>query len=388
MEQFRDLFARQSVIGAQIEKLINEKALTKAELCKKAGISRPTLDKLLAGMISSANNYEKHIRKVLNALDVSVEYFSLNNKMGNQLRKIRSIRRLQQSDISNVTGISMERLKEIEAGAEMTLAEERDLALCLSTSVYVLRGVCLLDAQIASMDDFIRFVDDEVPREYSGFWGHVGILLENQKDYMWYPITANTKERIYNGLDQNSMVIPCMNNKVLFINFQYLKEIRLLDDACDTSFLANCDTNISEGEIPPVVYESLEDYIYDDTGAEKISPFFKRYLEQLIKERGWDDDSLEELLNMMQIIYGDGNTRLSGVIFDEYETISDEIDRVLNYGDAIEGNKWLLFEDQDENELLLNWEKIAMLELPYAKLEEKLYQDYLELRSSYAENNN
>ena len=57
--------------------------------------------------------------------------------------------------------------------------------------------------------------------EISGFWGHVGIKLCGIDKYMWYPINSNTRKMIYKGIDEELMVIPCMNNKVLF--FEHVK---------------------------------------------------------------------------------------------------------------------------------------------------------------------
>lgn len=43
-------------------------------------------------------------------------------------------------DISNFTGISVKQLKRIEAGEDASLAELRDLAMCLRTSVNVIKS--------------------------------------------------------------------------------------------------------------------------------------------------------------------------------------------------------------------------------------------------------
>ena len=62
---FADLFDKRSVVGAKLEDLLVERSFTKAAFCKECGISRPTLDKLLAGNITSMANFEKHMQKIL-----------------------------------------------------------------------------------------------------------------------------------------------------------------------------------------------------------------------------------------------------------------------------------------------------------------------------------
>ena len=53
----KDLFDKRSVVGAKLEDLLVEQGFTKAGFCKECGISRPTLDKLLAGNITSKANF-------------------------------------------------------------------------------------------------------------------------------------------------------------------------------------------------------------------------------------------------------------------------------------------------------------------------------------------
>ena len=64
MYEYSDLFDMRSNVGPRLEALMKELEYTKAGLCKAAGISRPTLDKILDGSITSPVNYEKHLRKI------------------------------------------------------------------------------------------------------------------------------------------------------------------------------------------------------------------------------------------------------------------------------------------------------------------------------------
>lgn len=47
MYTLEDLFDRRSPVGTRLEQILMEKKCTKAELSKKTGVSRPTIDKVL-----------------------------------------------------------------------------------------------------------------------------------------------------------------------------------------------------------------------------------------------------------------------------------------------------------------------------------------------------
>ena len=51
------LFEHRELIGSRLETAMNQRSMTKTKLCKTAGFSRPTLDKLLAGEINIEDNY-------------------------------------------------------------------------------------------------------------------------------------------------------------------------------------------------------------------------------------------------------------------------------------------------------------------------------------------
>ena len=59
MYKIEDLFDQRSILGAKLEQLLKQKGYTKKQLCEESGVSRPTIDKLIAGTLTSKNNYEK-----------------------------------------------------------------------------------------------------------------------------------------------------------------------------------------------------------------------------------------------------------------------------------------------------------------------------------------
>ena len=71
MYTLEDLFDRRSPVGTRLEQILMEKKCTKAELSKKTGVSRPTIDKVLSGTITSKKNYETHMSKIMNYLQIT-----------------------------------------------------------------------------------------------------------------------------------------------------------------------------------------------------------------------------------------------------------------------------------------------------------------------------
>ena len=61
MFDYDALFDVRSNVGIKLEALLAERNYTKAQLCKETGVSRPTIDKVLAGTITSKANFVRHI---------------------------------------------------------------------------------------------------------------------------------------------------------------------------------------------------------------------------------------------------------------------------------------------------------------------------------------
>ena len=139
MSNIQTLYDMQSNVGAKLEILMKKNNITKAELCRKTGVSRPTIDKMLSGMVTNISNYEKHLNKITETLHITQDMLMESEKINNT-RIIREIMKKSKKEISNITGISESRLDDIEAGKEGTLAEMRDIAISLSTSVNVIQG--------------------------------------------------------------------------------------------------------------------------------------------------------------------------------------------------------------------------------------------------------
>lgn len=372
MTQIGDLFDKRSIVGAKIEKIISECEYTKKDLCEKAGISRPTLDKLLTGTLTSKTNYEKHISKVMDYLGVTPDVLLGNVKNEyNRTRELKSLMKITSEQIAKATDISVARLEAIEAGEQASIAELRDIAMCLSVSVNCLLGKNIFEPQISQLDLFINTCEITECDAISGFWGHIGINTDGSK-MRWFPITSSVRKMLYHVMDNDRIVVPCMNNRILYLNMQHIKEIVLLDDCCDPPQYIDWDYHVSEGEIPLVVYEALEDYIYDDTDEEFLSKKLKMYLKEFMEKKKLSEDDVYSLVSDSYIYYTDGKVRPINIDFSQRESITEEIEMAYLYEESEFVDNVLYCTDTGEAEVIFNMRNVAMMELPLLKVENKI----------------
>ena len=384
MYTIEDLFDKRSIIGSKLERVFEQNGYTKAHICRETGISRPTLDKLLSGILTSKINYEKHIVKILEFLAITPDM--LLGKTQNkyiQARTIRNAMHISVEEIAEPTGLSIERLKEIEAGEVATKADLRDIALVLSTSVRGLLGTSCFDTQIATLEMILKiYHKDAETVGLSGFWGHVGVLPINTAEHLWFPITGATRKMIYETMDMERMVIPCMNNKLLLLNMENIKEIVLLDEACDEPCFTNWDPSVDCGETPLVVYDALYDFD-PSCGAhistDILSSNFQALLKEYIKQRAWNDNDINAMLYDSTIYYKDGRIEKMEIDFDGMETVSSEVSRILDFGDSIATEKTLRFDTIEGAEIILNVKNISILAMPLLKVEDAICSCWEEL---------
>lgn len=152
MFDYDTLFDMRSNVGTKLEKLLTERNYTKAQLCKETGVSRPTIDKVLAGTITSKANFIRHIRKILDCLRVTPDMLMGNRPSiaRNQLHMIRKTMRVKIEDVASFAGMPVERVRTIESGEMPRIAELRDIARFLATGTRSIMGdgiPCLSNAE-------------------------------------------------------------------------------------------------------------------------------------------------------------------------------------------------------------------------------------------------
>lgn len=368
-----ELFDLRENVGAKVATIMEEKKITKVELCRKTGISRPTLDKMLSGKITNKTNYDKHLQKIMKELKVTTE-FLVGNIEKNRTRTIRQLMSRSIDEISKATEISVERLKSIESGGQASIKEWRDIAVVLGTGVNILNNKNFFSSQISEMSLLLeKKGEDNSNGRISGFWGHVGILPVNAPKYKWYPITLDTAKFIQQDMNNQCMVIPCMDNKVLYLNTDNINRIVLLDEACSPPVDLDWSFKEGEGEIPLVVYESLEDYSMGK--MQDMSPRFTDYIHAIIEDNKWDDDSVNSIINGITIYYTDGRVECDEIVFDEYENVSELVADTYEYSDYIIQDEMIYFTGYDERKNNIRLKNVAMIELPLIKTEHAICKE-------------
>ena len=380
MYSVSDLFDKRSVVGIKLEKIIVDRGYTKVEISNEVGISRPTLNKILTGTLTSKINYEKHLEKIMKYLSVTPDVL-LGGVINKNIRakEIKQIMRINSKEISKQTGIPLTRLMEIDAGANATLAELRDIAMCLSVSVKCLLGEHFFEPQIATLDVVLSNNVNEKRDKYSGFWGHIGIQLCNDTKFLWYPITGKTRDLVYKTVNNNRIVIPCMNNKVLFINMKNVNEIVFSDFDCDQPEFINWDYEVDCGEIPLVIYEILEEYDFIEDDEKNISVMLRDWVEKFVDNKGLSEDEIYDKTHISKIYYLNGCIRNISIDFNSDESVSDEIYCTYIFEDTEFENNILFCQDIGGTEIFLNMKNICMLELPFLHVEHAIQKGLNEL---------
>jgi len=380
-----NLFDARSNVGAKLEAILEEREYTKARLCKETGVSRPTLDKVLAGMITSKANYERHIQRIMDCLHLTPDMLMANGRpiKKNQLRAMRNAMRAKAEDIASFSGMSVERLMEIESGEEATLAELRDIALCLNTGTRNVLGEAFFEDQMATLNYFLPD-DTESVGHGCGFWGHIGILLVGSDEYFWYPISSNTYHQVYRQLQgKGRIAIPCMNNKLLYLELSNIKQVLLLDEACDQPGFANWDSRVSCGEIPNVIFEALDDYLRyedmdDERDSDEMSDRFYEVMKRVAEENGWDESTIYKM-DGITLHYRDGKVTHTDVDWYSDSSLVDDIETHCLFDDIDDDEDGMLaYEDSGNTIIFVNMKEIAMIELPLIRVENSICDSMLE----------
>ena len=373
MYDMNDLFNSRDVVGCKLNQIIGSHKYTKSNVCTGAGISRPTLDKLLNGEVTNKTNFEKHISKLLAFLSITPS--ELMGGIANPFTDSKTLRdalRLDLQQLSQRCGLSIDELQKIEAGEDVPLAELRDVAYCLGTGVTGVLGDGYFQTPVSSMDYFVKN-DPTTIQSPGGFWGHLGILVQGQPKYLWFPITSYTRQLVYKNSTEKYMAIPCMDNSLLLINCDKIEELVLLDEACDSPVDMDWDSTVSEGEIPAVVYEAFDDYMtYKDVGGTPshydLSALLVGAIDHIIDICKIDSEAFASKLNTATIIFSNGRIQHLSLSYDVSDSLASAVQQIYEMGELLD-NSIVTIEACDEVEVLINFKNISMIQLPLAKIE-------------------
>ena len=373
MYDMNDLFNSREVVGCKLTQIISSPKYTKSGVCTGAGISRPTLDKLLNGEVTNKTNFEKHISKLLAFLSLTPS--ELMGGIANPFtdsKNLRTALHLNLQQLSQRCGLPISELQKIEAGEDVSLAELRDVAYCLGTGVTGVLGDGFFQTQISDMDYFVKN-DPTTIHSPGGFWGHLGILVQGQPKYLWFPITAYTRQLVEQNCNEKYMVVPCMDNSLLLINCRAIEELALLDEACDAPTDMDWDRTVSEGEIPTVVYEAFDDYMEckyakGDSANYDLSPSLVAAIDHIIDVCKIAPDAFASKLDTATIMFSSGRVKNHHIAGDRSDDLMIAIQQIHETGDVL-GDKSILMESLDGSEIFINFNNISMIKLPLALVE-------------------
>lgn len=393
MHEINELYLKRSVIGAKLEQIMEVRKINKIELSKMSNVSRPTIDKILSGMIKNETNYEKHITKIIKALDLTPNMI-LGNTFNKdcKVRVIKSAMNISNESIAEKTKINLERLREIESGAEATIWELRAIAMCCSVGTKDILGKNYFETQVANTDEALYLDEDNEHIRLSRYWGLVGILLINRKKYLWFPITESTHMKILKMLDNDFIVIPCLNNKVLTLNMQNVKEIVFLDEQAE--YDANEDITqdtegyVDRGKYPLVIYENLNDI---DGGYLKE---YEDYIKNIIKVHGlesekgtdtngdlYDEDKLTKFCLDSKLYFKDGESKTIAIDFTMKESISKLIMDIYECTNFTLDIKRIYYTDEvTKTEKYINLQHISMIVTPLLLIEDAIIKKINQLK--------
>ncbi len=374
-----DLFDLRNVVGGKLEQLISERTLTKRAVCTNTGISRPTLDKVLAGEVTSKANFEKHIAKLLAYLNMTPDELmdDIDNPFSST-RQLRKVLSMNLQKVSQESGIPVEELKKIEAGEDVPLYELRDLACCLETGVRGLLGENYFQTTVARGEDFLEN-DPCTVCSPSGFWGHFGILVKGLPKFMWFPVTAYTCSLIRQNQNNQYMVIPCLDNSLLLINNKNVLEMTLLDDACSEPADMDWDYDSDSGAFPAVFYEAFDDYLeFCEEGGNPrqygISEQLAAAMERTIEQNQINRDDFSRALHSLTVYFEDGTTRIHVLDYYDGTDIAASVTGIYEIGEPVDGSV-VQFQDDIGSEVFVNLKRVSMIKLPLEKTEAAIWEN-------------
>lgn len=351
------------------------------------------------------------------------------SQASSRTRQFRSLLHIKKEDIAVAIDMSVSRLEEIEAGESMTNAELRDLAVYLGTSTHCILAQNVFYPQTTALSDFVGEISEN-SAELSGFWGHLGIMPSNSTEYIWYPITSYEAGELHYSLKRERAVVPCMDNKLLYLNLEKIKSVVLLDEACDAPAYYNWDPSVGEGEIPLVVYEVVGEYLCDkaeeddewdssvndcgsagndrgavvncigsagngemvdaeysleqrensETGDKEYSAKLRKLLDKMIGEKGWTEDVVHRMVSGIRIRYTDGSVKENDIDFNTGAwgglTVGAElveaVDELYMSGGIGKIERFLGFTDYNGAVTYVNTDEVAVIEMPLIGVEREI----------------
>lgn len=392
MYEIGNLFAQKTVVGYRLQKVIGERSLTKQAVCTGAGISRPTLDKILSGSASNETTFAKQIEKLLNYFSFTVDELmgSIKNPYVN-MQTIMEYTNMDMKTLSKQSGIPVEELAKIQGGEDVPLIEVREVAAHLGIGVHGLLGTNYFQTMVATADPYCYTENELTIQTPGGFWGHIGFNLKCLSRRLWFPITRFTRAQIYQNITEPYLAVPCMDNSLLIINSKSIKDLTILDDACDEPVGADWDDKISCGEIPGVFYDAFQDYadMKATGGVPKDWNFSEQlaaYMDRIVAKYHLDVDAFSNQLTQATVIFEDGSIQTYNLNTEAgMSDLTFMATSIYEAGEPLDGS-FVAFQDDQEMEVMINLENVSMVKLPLAVMEDAIAREQAEVIADIEKN--
>lgn len=356
---FDDLFNKRESTGIKLKGVLNDRKCTKLKLSQETGISRPTIDKLINGSITNKTSFEKHMKKIFQYLNVSLDAFMTKDQQNeNQIGNLQRLTGLTTKKLSIISNISHNRLLDINQGNDASLEDIIKLAYSLNTSAHIIKNNYFFDPQFFNKGNV---ESQNFDKKYQ-FWGYIGIKLNEHTEIKYYPITFNTMEYISNNFYYDQIVIPCLNNIVLLLNMKNIQKL---------VFISNDNTAMKEKEVfdklinetyPLVIYELLNANSYKELKDKSLIDF--------------DFDSFEKmnkrvLIDISSLYYKNGEYESKKILFSKCEMLCKEIVSKYKFLND-ETIKYLEVINIDDIKEIINFDYLSLVEMPLLKLEKNI----------------
>lgn len=199
-----------------------------------------------------------------------------------------------------------------------------------------------------------------------GWWGHIGIGINNLTQTLWFPITLNTANRVSRILanyesQSEWIVLDTLNNRTLAFEASRLKHIWLLDENADppnSDWIAPDDYSGRPGEF----YKALEAFCIEADGLgldknEEVSDYSKKDIDNFTEVHDLDSELVRELITQTHI-YSTTSGLQSHII---------EAERLANFIFNIQLESAILLDFSNEEagyELYVPSKNVSLIDMP------------------------
>lgn len=246
-----------------------------------------------------------------------------------RMQELRTTLGVPLAEFAKALGVSEQLVGQWESGnAEPDLPMLRDIATLFGTNVDDLLDYIANGRKMASH----HWIPGE-DATFDGFWGRLGLLLPEETNCRWYPITFAEYSQLTDALSTEHaepqwLVVSTLNNRKLVINPALIRRFRLLEDAAvapqDDAWQLGWDS--AEG-LAPELYRALGEYFADELAfATNNSPAAQQAIHNLIVNHQLDGPKTLQRVGTSHIHLASGsmsslqlaNTDLYNLVLDAY----------------------------------------------------------------------